>query len=179
MSDSTTSGIDNSDLPAVDITPLPTAMAAAAFLGIAWYLCAELNIRLLIRASRRRSLYFWSCLVCSWGIIIHSITITLADFKVWEGYGPIVVIHLTWCSYVVAQSFVLYSRLNLVLKKAEVGRYVLYMIAINSVLFGLGTVIFGMIAVSVRAGTSSAPLTLITASPWNDHQTLKSEPHLG
>ncbi|KAF1846503.1 uncharacterized protein K460DRAFT_377686 [Cucurbitaria berberidis CBS 394.84] len=146
MTDATTSGIDNADLPTVEITTLPTAMSAAAFLGIAWYLCAELNVRLSIRASRRRSLYFWACLVCSWGIIIHSITITLNDFKVWETYGSIVIIHLTWCSYVVAQSVVLYSRLNLVLKSERIGYYVLYMIVVNSFIFGLGTVIFGLVA---------------------------------
>ncbi|CAO2654978.1 Nn.00g117110.m01.CDS01 [Neocucurbitaria sp. VM-36] len=147
MSGSTTSGIDNADLPTVDITPLPTAMSAAAFLGIAWYLCAELNIRLLIRASRRRSLYFWSCLACSWGIILHSIIITLTDFKVWTGsYGSIVLILLTWCTYVVAQSFVLYSRLNLVLKNENIGRYVLIMILANSIIFGGGTVILSLIA---------------------------------
>ncbi|KAH7398539.1 hypothetical protein BKA66DRAFT_566134 [Pyrenochaeta sp. MPI-SDFR-AT-0127] len=145
MSDTTISGISDAQLPKIAITSLPTAMSAAAFLGIAWYLCVELNFRLLIRCTRR-SLYFWSCLLCSWGIIIHSIAITLADFKIWEDYGSIVVIHITWCLYVVSQSVVLYSRLNLVLKQPQVGRYILYMIIINSTIFGLGTVILGMIA---------------------------------
>ncbi|KAJ4368390.1 hypothetical protein N0V83_006747 [Neocucurbitaria cava] len=141
-----TSGIDNADLPTTSITGLPTACTAAAFLGIAWYLCAELNVRLFIRASRRRSLYFWSCLACSWGIIIHSIIITLTDFKVVSGYGTIVFIMLTWCTYVVSQSVVLYSRLNLVLKNAKVSRYVLIMIITNSIIFGGGTVILSLIA---------------------------------
>ncbi|KAF2027703.1 hypothetical protein EK21DRAFT_38903, partial [Setomelanomma holmii] len=128
------------------VTGLPTAMTAAAFVGIAWYLCAELNVRLLIRSNRRKSLYFWSCLLCAWGVIIHSLTIILVDFKIWEDYGGTVVIHLTWCTYVVSQSVVLYSRLNLVLKDGWIGRYVLYMIIFTSVVFGFTTVVFGLVA---------------------------------
>ncbi|KAJ4340775.1 hypothetical protein N0V95_007417 [Ascochyta clinopodiicola] len=137
--------VDNDELPTANITPLPTAMTAAAFLGIAWYLSVEVSVRLLSRATRR-SLYFWSCLACSWGIITHALLITLLDFKVWESYGAIVIIHLSWCTYVVSQSIVLYSRLNLVLQRLETGRYVLYMIIFNSVIFGLGTVVLGMVA---------------------------------
>lgn len=73
--------VDNDALPTANITPLPTAMTAAAFLGIAWYLSVEVSVRLLLRATRR-SLYFWSCLACSWGIIVHAILIILLDFKI-------------------------------------------------------------------------------------------------
>ncbi|KAF2829114.1 hypothetical protein CC86DRAFT_237518, partial [Ophiobolus disseminans] len=124
---------------------LPTAMTAAACVGIAWYLCAELNIRLLIRATRR-SLYFWSCLLCSWAIIIHLIFILLLDFKIYEAYLGFVFIHLTWYIYVVSQSVVLYSRLNLVLKQKVIGNYVLYMIITTAILFGLTTVVLGLVA---------------------------------
>ncbi|KAH7069071.1 hypothetical protein BKA63DRAFT_422855 [Paraphoma chrysanthemicola] len=133
------------NVPTVAVTGLPTAMTAAAFVGIAWYLCAELNVRLVIRCTRR-SLYFWSCLLCSWGIIIHSLSILLANFEIWKNYGATVVIHLTWCTYVVSQSVVLYSRLNLVLKDAWIGRYVLYMIISTGVIFGLTTVVLGLVA---------------------------------
>ena len=130
-------------------------MTAAASLGIAWYICIELNIRLLIRAARR-SLYFWSCLLCSWGLIVHSIAILLANFNKRTAYSTIVVIELAWLAYVVAQSLVLYSRLNLVLKNAQIGRYVLYMIIINSVIFGLTTVLLGMIAAR-RSSQATVP----------------------
>ena len=33
--------VDNDALPTANIHPLPTAMTAAAFLGIAWYLSVE------------------------------------------------------------------------------------------------------------------------------------------
>lgn len=147
-------------VPTPEITPLPTAMTAAAFVGIAWYLCAELNVRLLV-LSTRRSLYFWACLLCSWGIIIHMLFILLDDFKLWASYGAIVIIHLTWFTFVVSQSIVLYSRLNLVLPiaKEKVSNYILYMIITTSVCFGLSTVILGLCAVSIY---SSIPQPLLT-----------------
>jgi hypothetical protein len=169
--------VDNDALPTADITQLPTAMTAAAFLGIAWYLSVEVSVRLLSRATRR-SLYFWSCLACSWGIIIHAIHITLLDFKIWESYGAIVIIHLAWCTYIVSQSVVLYSRLNLVLQRADTGRYVLYMIIVNGVIFGLGTVVVGMVAVSTPNPVSQDLLTP-SATPQHGAKTRQRKSHLG
>ncbi|KAI4952120.1 hypothetical protein J4E91_003582 [Alternaria rosae] len=90
----------------------PSSMAAAAFLGIPLFICIELNIGLLYRATRR-SLSFWSCLLCSWGLVVHGISILLANFNKWTSYSAIVFIHLSWLVFVVTQSFVLYSRLGL------------------------------------------------------------------
>jgi hypothetical protein len=138
------SQVNNDELPTAKVTPLPSAMTAAAFSGIGWFLALEV-----------------ACLCCSLGIIIHLLSITLIDWKIWDSYATIVVIHLSWCTYVVSQSVVLYSRLNLVLQKTELGRYVLWMIMINSVVFGLGTVTVGLIAVSILSSTCAAftPLT--------------------
>lgn len=144
--------VNNDELPTAKVTPLPSAMTAAAFSGIGWFLALEVSIRLLARCTRR-SLYFYACLCCSWGIIIHLLSITLIDWRIWDSYATIIVIHLSWCTYVVSQSVVLYSRLNLVLQKTELGRYVLWMIMVNSVIFGLGTVTFGLIAVSILPPT--------------------------
>ncbi|KAI4939683.1 uncharacterized protein J4E92_000969 [Alternaria infectoria] len=83
-----TSETDSSNPKAPELADRPSSMAAAAFLGIAWFICIELNIRLLYRATRR-SLYFWSCLLCSWGLIIHGISIVLANFNKWTSYSAI------------------------------------------------------------------------------------------
>ncbi len=142
---------------APDIEDRASSMMAAAFLGVALYLCVELNIRLFFRATGR-SLYFWSCLLCSWGLIVHGMAIVTANFNIWTAYAAIVVIELAWLTYVVAQSLVLYSRLNLVLRKKQNGRYILYMIIVNSVIFGLGTVVLGMVAVC-RSSAASYTMT--------------------
>lgn len=62
---------------------LPTAMTAAAFAGISWYIAVELNVRLAftIRGGR---LYFWSVLLCSWGVLTHTLVILLVNFGVWK-----------------------------------------------------------------------------------------------
>ena len=77
----------SSDPKASELADRPSSMAASAFLGIAWFICIELNIRLLYRATRG-SLYFWSCLLCSWGLVVHGISIVLANFtestKIWR-----------------------------------------------------------------------------------------------
>ena len=82
-----TSETDPSDPKASELADRPSSMAASAFLGIAWFICIELNIRLLYRATRG-SLYFWSCLLCSWGLVVHGISIVLANFtestKIWR-----------------------------------------------------------------------------------------------
>ena len=156
-------GIDPKEAPNALISTLGEAMTAAAFLGIAWYLSFEFNIRLFFRA-RRRSLYFWSCLLCSWGIIIHSVSILFANFGGWNTYCSLVVIGLSWLTFVVSQSLVLYSRLSLVLVSQRVRRYVLCMILINAVVFGLTTVVFGGIAVSLASRRQDTLMT-VTATP--------------
>ncbi|KAI4670853.1 uncharacterized protein J4E88_009605 [Alternaria novae-zelandiae] len=83
-----TSETDSSNPKAPELADRPSSMAAAAFLGVAWFICIELNIRLLYRATRR-SLYFWSCLLCSWGLIVHGISIILANFNKWTSYSAI------------------------------------------------------------------------------------------
>lgn len=133
-----------------DIRGLPLAMTASACVGIAWYLCAELNVRLLLRCTRR-SLYFWACLLCSWGIALQMLAILLNNFGVWTNFCSVVVIHLTWATFVLSQSVILYSRLNLVLKKEAVKRAVLCMLIFTSIVFGLTTVVLGMISVSLHA----------------------------
>ncbi|PZD00733.1 hypothetical protein A1F97_02144 [Pyrenophora tritici-repentis] len=146
------SGIDSAAAPNAEIVTLSTWMLAAAFLGIAFYLCAELNVRLLIRATRY-SLYFWSCFLCSWGIIVHGIVILLSDLEIWASYYSIIFIEFSWFTFVVCQSLVLYSRLNLVLLTPRIANYVLWMIIVNAVLFGLTTVVLGLVARHSRFST--------------------------
>jgi hypothetical protein len=94
------------------------------------------------------------CLLCSWAIIIHLLFILLLDFKIWESFAAIVLINLTWWAYVVSQSVVLYSRLNLVLHIKRIGDYVLYMIIFTAIVFGFTTVVFSSVAVSTYTSLS-------------------------
>lgn len=105
-----------SDTPPDIRDDLPMSMTMAAFAGISWYIGAEINTSLFLLFKRRWGLYFWSCALCSWGVILQPLFIILADFGVWTDLrGSITMIYLTWFIMVVPQSWVLYSRLNLLM----------------------------------------------------------------
>ena len=127
---------------------LPTAMITAAFAGISWYIAVELNVRLWFASRRRRGLYFWSVLLCSWGVLTQPLVILLVNFGIWKpNPGSITVIYLSWWILVIPQSFVLYSRLHLFMKEAQL-RWVLYLIVFNTIAFSVPTVVVGVLAVS-------------------------------
>ncbi|KAF2739583.1 hypothetical protein EJ04DRAFT_457644, partial [Polyplosphaeria fusca] len=126
---------------------LPVFGTMTALIGISWYISIELNIRLFFTFKRRKGLYFWSCLVSSWGVLIQPLAIILADFGVWkDALGAITVIYLSWWMMVVPQSFVLYSRLHLVLSNTKRLRWVLYMVIFTTIVFSIPTMIVGILA---------------------------------
>jgi hypothetical protein len=101
------------DIPDIK-NDLPMSMTMSAFAGISCYIGVEINISLFLRFKRRHGLYFWSCALCAWGVMLQPLFIILADFDVWTNLkGSITMIYLTWFIMVVPQSWVLYSRLHL------------------------------------------------------------------
>ena len=92
------------------------SMTMAAFAGISWYIGIEINTSLFLLFKNRRGLYFWSCALCSWGVILQPLFIILADFGVWTNHrAAVTMIYLTWLIMVAPQSWVLYSRLHLIM----------------------------------------------------------------
>lgn len=127
---------------------LPMAMTMAAFAGISWYIGAELNVSLFLIFKRRRGLYFWSCALGSWGVILQSLFIILADFGVWTNLsGSITFIYLSWVLMVIPQSWVLYSRLYLLMQHDNMLRWVRTVLIFNSIVFGITTIPLGILAV--------------------------------
>lgn len=128
---------------------LPMSMIMAAFIGISWYIGVEINASLFLLFKRRRGLYFWSCALTSWGVILQPVFIILADFGVWTDAVPsIAMIYLTWLIMVIPQSWVLYSRLHLLMNTEGVLRIIKYVLLFNSVVFSVPTIIIGTLAVS-------------------------------
>ncbi|RYP54131.1 hypothetical protein DL768_001016 [Monosporascus sp. mg162] len=128
---------------------LPMSMAMAAFVGISWYIGAEINVSLFMRFKRRgRGLYFWACALASWGVILQPLFIVLADFGVWmEPFvAAITCIYLTWLIMVVPQSWVLYSRLHLIMHDERVLRWIKAVLLFNSIVFSVTTIVLGIIA---------------------------------
>ncbi|KAI9784428.1 MAG: hypothetical protein M1816_000852 [Peltula sp. TS41687] len=141
---------------------LPVAMTMAAFAGIAWYIAIELNLRLFFLFRRRKGLYFWSCALCSWGVMLQPLTILMADFQVWKNlYVSIILIYLSWWIMVIPQSLVLYSRLHLVMRNTKHLRWVLYMIVFDTVVFSIPTIVLGVMAQASPKAASLGPANLV------------------
>ncbi|KAI1353676.1 integral membrane protein [Xylaria sp. FL0043] len=130
---------------------LPMAMAMSAFAGISFYIGAELNVSLFLFFKRRRGLYFWSCALASWGIILQTLFIILADFEIWTDLkGSITFIYLSWILMVVPQSWVLYSRLYLLMQHDNMLRWVRAALIFTSIVFGITTIPLGILAQAVK-----------------------------
>lgn len=126
---------------------LPMSMTLAAFTGISWYIGVEINISLFMLFRRQKGLYFWSCALCSWGVILQPLFIILADFQIWPNLlGSIIMIYLTWFIMVVPQSWVLYSRLHLIVQNQKLLRIIMIVLSINSIVFSVPTIVIGTVA---------------------------------
>ncbi|KAJ0422223.1 hypothetical protein BJY00DRAFT_79515 [Aspergillus carlsbadensis] len=113
---------------------LPIATALAGLDGITWYLGLELTITLFFFFKRRRGLYFWSCALVAWGAILHTIFSILLEYCIWP--GPVeaaTMFLLTWVMMVIPQSWVLYSRLNLLMPGAPALGVIKYLLISTSV----------------------------------------------
>lgn len=126
--------------------PLPedTARTAilVAMLSIAIYMSALVDLKVLALFKRRNTLYFWSLLIASWGIMSHSLGIILKWFVgscPWQVNTAFA--SFGWWGMVTGQSLVLYSRLHLVLRSQRLLRGVLIMIVANFCIFQVPTTI--------------------------------------
>ncbi|KAK0610376.1 hypothetical protein B0T17DRAFT_511888 [Bombardia bombarda] len=126
---------------------LQMSMTIAAFTGISWYIGAEINTSLFILFKRRRGLYFWSCALCSWGVVLQPLFIILTDFGVWTNLtGAVILIYLTWLIMVVPQSWLLYSRLHLIVHHDTLLRWIMIVLICTSILFSIPTIVIGTLA---------------------------------
>ena len=126
--------------------PLPAnttrTAVLVAMLTLAIYMSALVDLKVLSLFKRRNTLYFWSLLITSWGIISHSLGIILKWFVgscPWEVNTAFA--SFGWWGMVTGQSLVLYSRLHLVVRSERVLRGVLIMILVNFCIFQVPTTI--------------------------------------
>ncbi|KAL4785602.1 hypothetical protein BJX76DRAFT_366860 [Aspergillus varians] len=138
---------------------LPMSMTIAAFTGVSWCMGVEINTSLFLIFKQRRGLYFWSCALISWAVILQPLFIILTDYGVWTDPVPsVIMIYLTWLIMVVPQSWVLYSRLYLLMSRAKALRAIRFVLIFNSVAFSIPTIVIGTIA---QATTISPNLTSV------------------
>lgn len=113
-----------------------------AMLTLAIYMAFIVDLKVLTTFKRRNTLYFWSILLASWGIMSHSTGIILKWFvrrcpwtvnTAFATFG--------WWGMVTGQSLVLYSRLHLVVRDKRVLRFVLTMVVVDFLLFQVPTTV--------------------------------------
>ncbi|KAI0887908.1 uncharacterized protein GGS22DRAFT_90418 [Annulohypoxylon maeteangense] len=145
---------------------ISAALAMAGFAGVAWCLGVEISISLFLLFKRRRGLYFWSCAIGIWGVILQTLFIILADFGIWTAkQTPIVLIYLTWAMMVISQSWVLFSRLHLLIQKPKILKWIRVVLIFNSVVIGIITITLGTIAQTAK------PSLFPTNNIWDRFQT--------
>ncbi|KAJ5142999.1 uncharacterized protein N7515_001786 [Penicillium bovifimosum] len=104
----------------------------ATFIGVAWYNVAELIVLIFLTFKRYEGPYFWSMLIASLGIYPYSIGYLMKFFDLTSAtWLPVTLLTIGWWAMVTGQSFVLYSRLHLVIQNMRVLRLVRAMIVVN------------------------------------------------
>ena len=134
-----TSDISEGPLPPDTATTAVTAVLIA-MLTISMYMAALVDLKALATFKRYNTLYFWSLLVTSWGIILHSLGVMLKWFVgscPWELHTALS--SLGWWCMVTGQSLVLYSRLHLAVRDKRILRAILIMIIVDFWLFQVPT----------------------------------------
>ena len=84
----------------------PIWLAMSAFTAIALWNVLELNISIFMTFKKRRGLYFWALLVCSWGIVGHAVSLVLKFFTNYNPFGVCTLLALGWWSMVISSDYV-------------------------------------------------------------------------
>lgn len=115
--------------------PTGTALTAIiVFISLAFNNVVELNILTFYAFKHRKSLYFWSFVVATWGIALHQIGFLIKDLGSPHGYLYTTLICIGWYGMVTGQSCVLYSRLHIVMQSRKILRAVLAMIIVDAII---------------------------------------------
>lgn len=114
----------------------------ATFVGIAWYNVIELIVLIFLTFKRYQGPYFWSMLISAVGILPYSVGYLMKFFDLTSAtWVPITLLTVGWWAMVTGQSFVLYSRLHLVIENRRVLRAVKGMIIMNIFLLHVPTTV--------------------------------------
>ena len=125
-----------------------------AMVTLSIYMSALVDLKTLGTFKRHNTLYFWSLLVTSWGIISHSVSVLLKWFVgscPWAVYTTFS--SLGWWGMVTGQSLVLYSRLHLFVRDKRVLRAILTMIIVDFCLFQVPTSVQKFLSGRTNTGT--------------------------
>ena len=128
----------------------------AAFMALSLWMVLEFHVQVFRSFKKRNGLYFWSLVVLSWGVLLHSIGYLLNWFAPgcpWQVYALMDAIG--WSMMVTAESLVLYSRMHLVTRNRKVHRFVLGMIIFTTLFVQIPNWVISIPAVSQDVAVSA------------------------
>ncbi|KAL8820955.1 MAG: hypothetical protein Q9191_007409, partial [Dirinaria sp. TL-2023a] len=114
----------------------------AACTAVAWCFTLELDLTIILTFHRRSGIYFWSFLICSWGCALHALGFILKFLVGTSWLVNLTFIEIGWVAMVSGQSFVLWSRLNLVVRNQKLRWLVLAAIIIDGLCLHTPTLVF-------------------------------------
>ncbi|KAF4973493.1 hypothetical protein FSARC_227 [Fusarium sarcochroum] len=109
-------------------------------LALTYFNTAELLVAIYFRFKVQSGLYFWSMLLATLALLPFCLGFMLEDFGIIPKYAGIAINCVGWIFMVSGQSFVLYSRLRLLLYSVPILRAVLCMIITNAILWHPSTI---------------------------------------
>jgi hypothetical protein len=121
----------------------------------------ELTIQVFFTFKRHKSLYFWSILICTWGVTFHVLGLILKLFAEGNWILSSILFKIGWVGNVTGFAFVLYSRLNLVVRNRKILRAVLCMIITDAFLLHTPIIIFDFGISSPHPGIWIMPMKVM------------------
>ncbi|KAL8952971.1 MAG: hypothetical protein Q9222_001147 [Ikaeria aurantiellina] len=114
----------------------------AACTAVAWIFSIELILNITITSRGRSGCYFWSLIIASIGCTVHALGFILKFLVGTTWLVDMVFIGIGWIAMVSGQSFVLWSRLNLVVRSKRILHGVLAVIIIDGLALHVPTIVF-------------------------------------
>jgi len=132
-----------SEQPSLTYTgPLqPTVVTVTIASALSLHNALELLLLIFSTFKQRRGLYFWSLLIASGGVIPYTVGFLLQYFELAAYWGTEIITTVGWVTMVTGQSFVLYSRLGLIVHDRRILAAVKYMIITNGVILHTATTV--------------------------------------
>ncbi|OAL27253.1 hypothetical protein AYO20_09851 [Fonsecaea nubica] len=140
----------------------PTAYClVAGFCAVSLWMTVELTLQVFFTFRRHKGLYFWSLLVCTWGVALHVLGVILKLFNESNWIISSIIFKIGWVGNVTGFSLVLYSRLNLVVHDRRIRRAVLAMIVTDAIVLHTPIIIFDFGISSPHPGIWYTPMKVM------------------
>ncbi|KAL1961285.1 hypothetical protein VTO42DRAFT_13 [Malbranchea cinnamomea] len=135
-------GTANGMTGAYEGNSLAMKVSIVTFVGVSWYNAIELCVLVFVTFTHYRGLYFYSLLISAVvGVVPYSVGFLIKFFELATIWLSLVFLSVGWWVMITGQSFVLYSRLHLVLRDQVILRRILYMIIANVFILHVPTTI--------------------------------------